>query len=327
MKNPTPTRRQFIKETLLAGAGALLATRAWAIPSNQTPGAKAVRFGIISDLHHQQFGDKDNQLPRLKAFLGAALKVSPDFIIQNGDFCNRPKAVPDLMAEWNRFPGPKYHVLGNHDMDLCDKAAIMKLWGLERPYYSFDQGGYHFIVLDRNFIHHDDGTFTDYATGNWYKSPGAQISFTDSAQLAWLRKDLAAAKTPVVVFMHQPVFVTDFFNDIGNAKEILAVFDEANYAATKTGTNSRVIAVFMGHDHDDRHGERNGVHYITINSATYAYQDGAFFYQDPLFAFVTLDPAGRLAIEGRSTTYRDGTPDSIKAVFPAKISNREFQMQ
>ncbi len=320
-------RRNFIRNTVVAGTGALLAPRVWAIPASRNQSAQVVRFGLISDLHHLQFGKDDNEVPRLKAFVDAALQTSPDFIIQNGDYCP-PKGVADILAEWNRFPGAKYHVLGNHDMDHCDKATIMKLWGMEQPYYSFDQGGYHFVVMDRNFIRQDDGTFVDYAKANWYHPPSTQISFSNPAQLAWLRKDLAGTNKPTVVFMHQPVFISDSFNEIGNAKDILAVFDEANYAATQGGSNGRVVAGFMGHDHDDRYGERNGVHYFMINSASYAYHDstGAHYYKDSLFAFVTLDPAGKLIIEGRSSTYRDGTSDATKAVIPAKISSHELPL-
>jgi hypothetical protein len=127
--------------------------------------------------------------------------------------------------------------------------------------------------------------------------------------------------------MHQPVFLSDFFTEIGNADEILKIFDEANFAANTARKPSRVAAVFMGHDHDDRYGERNGVHYFLINSATYSYcESGAHYYTDSLFAFVTLDPAGRLILEGRSSTYRSPTPDDVRSVFPAKISDHKIEI-
>ena len=318
-------RRQFVKGMGLAGAasgGALLTAGAWAIPPSSGQDARGVRFGIISDLHHRQW--KHGEEPRLKEFIDAAIQARPDFIIQCGDFC-RPAGSEGLMAEWNRFPGSKHHVLGNHDMDASDKAAIMQVWGMPSAYYSFDQGGFHFVVLDRNYLRNSDGSLTGYAKSNWSSLPSPQHSFTDAAQLDWLRKDLAGADKPVVVFMHQPVFLSDFFHELGNANEILAVFDHANYAAAKSSGNGRVSAVFMGHDHDDRYAERNGVHYFLLNSAAYAYcSSGAHFYSDSLFAFVTLDPAGKLTIEGRASTYRDNAPDEVRARFFAKISNRQL---
>ncbi|MEZ2440227.1 metallophosphoesterase [Chitinophaga sp. RCC_12] len=318
-------RRNFIKNLGLSGTGLLLASRTLSMPvSAPAAGNKLLRFGVISDLHHLQFGKSEES--RLKSFMDAVMKADPDFIIQCGDFC-RPAKSEGIMTEWNRFSGPKYHVLGNHDMDVCDKATIMKLWGMEKPYYSFDQGGYHFVVMDRNFLLKEDKTLEDYNNSNWGPLPSPLRSFTDAPQLAWLKHDLAAAEYPVIVFMHQPVFLSDFFQELGNADEILGIFDEANLTAKQQGKNSRVTAVFMGHDHDDRYGERNGVHYILLNSATYVYTDsGAHFYADSLYAFVTLDPSGWMRIEGRTTRYRDEVPEKIKAQFPTSISDHAIRL-
>jgi 3',5'-cyclic AMP phosphodiesterase CpdA len=318
-------RRRFIKTIAITTGTTLLTESTFAIPANPAAKKKKLRFGFITDLHHLQFNK--NEEVRMKGFMDAVVKENPDFIIQCGDFC-RPKNSDRIMDEWNRFKGPKYHVLGNHDMDVCDKETIMKLWEMPERYYSFDRDGFHFIVMDRNFLKKDDGTLIDYNTSNWGPMPSPKRSFTDSAQLDWLKEDLAKTQNPVVVFMHQPVFLSDFFTELGNADEILKIFDEANFNAEKKKTPGKIAAVFMGHDHDDRHGERNGVHYFIINSASYVYTDsGAHYYKDPLFAFITLDHAGKLTIEGRSTTYvKDTTPDAVRARFPTKISDHQVNI-
>ncbi|RPE09251.1 hypothetical protein EGT74_19825 [Chitinophaga lutea] len=310
-------RRNFLRQLGLSATGLLVGSRSWAIAPTTAP--RPLRIGVISDLHHMQFGK--NEVPRMTAFMDAVLKSSPDFIIQCGDFITQLKQTEGILEQWNRFSGPKYHVLGNHDMDFCDKKTMMQLLGMEQRYYSFDRGGYHFVVMDRNFLKRDDGTLADYASSNWGPLPAPQRSFSDAAQLAWLRDDLAAAKHPVIVFMHQPVFLSDYYDELGNADEILAIFDETNLRAREAGRNNEVTAVFMGHDHDDRHAERNGVHYFIINSASYLYSGKALYYADPLFAFITLHPAGRLTIEGKASTYRDPVPDKIRARYPVKISN------
>jgi len=317
-------RRHFIRNLGLLAGGAILGKRAFAIPMSQQVHANKTCFGIISDLHHLQFGQ--NEEARLKGFMDAVMDKSPEFIVQCGDFC-RPEKSEGIMAEWNRFKGPKYHVLGNHDMDVCSKETIMKLWGMEERYYSFDRDGFHYIVMDRNFLRKADGTLLDYDRSNWgpVASPGR--SFTDQAQLEWLKQDLAKAQDPVIVFMHQPVFLSDFFQEIGNADDILKIFDEANLNASKNGKAARVAAVFMGHDHDDRYGERNGVHYFILNSATYVYtNDQAYFYRDPLYAFVTLDPKGKMVVEGRTSVYRTPPPDSVIAQFPTRISDHTLPL-
>ncbi len=298
------------------------ADKIFAIPSSHYYIKKPLRIGFITDLHHLQFGQSEDM--RMKIFMDEVVKTSPDFIIQCGDFC-RPKGSENIMKEWNRFNGPKYHVLGNHDMDVCNKETIMKLWGMEKRYYSFDQNGFHFVIIDRNFLKQDDGNLVDYNTDNFGPAPSPKRNFSDKEQLEWLKQDLESAKYPVIVFMHQPVFITDFYNEIGNADEILQIFDDANFNATKNGSG-KVAAVFMGHDHDDRYGERNGVHYFIINSSTYVYADGQpFYFEEPLYAFINLDPKGTLSIEGKNTKYKNA-PDSIAAKFPTKISDHHLKI-
>jgi len=311
---------------MLSLAGTSVVPKVFAIPAvivDQQKGAE-IRFGIISDLHHLQFGNKEET--RIKAFMDMVMKAAPDFIIQCGDFC-RPQKSEGIMDEWHRFNGPKYHVLGNHDMDVCDKDTIMKLWGMPQSYYSFDEGGYHFVVMDRNFLKRPDGSLEGYAKSNWGPLPSPQRSFTDKTQLDWLEKDLKSTSKPIIVFMHQPVFLSDFYEEIGNASEILSIFDRVNMEATASSNRGKVAAVFMGHDHDDRYGERNGVHYFLLNSATYVYSNtGAHYYADPLFAMVTLDPSGMLKIEGRNSSFRDAVPEEVMQRFPTRISNHTISL-
>ncbi|MES1224990.1 MAG: metallophosphoesterase [Bacteroidota bacterium] len=318
-------RRKFVKTLGVMTATTFAGMKSFAIPAtNSTKNAKKTKFGLITDLHHLQFGQDEEA--RIKDFMDAVMNQNPDFIIQCGDFC-RPKGSDGIMAQWNRFKGPKYHVLGNHDMDVCSKEMIMQLWGMEKRYYSFDYNGYHYVIMDRNFLLNDNGTLDHYNNSNWSPLPSPKRSYTDKEQLDWLRKDLALAAHPVIVFMHQPVFVSDFFDELGNANEILELFDEANYNATKQNRSSKISAVFMGHDHDDRYGRRNGVHYFIINSSTYVYtSDGAHYYKDPLYAFITLDPGGVLSIEGKRTVYKQTPPKIVEERFPARISDYNVRL-
>ncbi|SEW44678.1 metallophosphoesterase family protein [Chitinophaga arvensicola] len=314
-------RRKFIRGAALAGGAFFLRQTSFAIPASPDKSAKPLRIGMISDLHHLQFGQDEEK--RITAFMDAVMIASPDFIIQCGDFC-RPEGSDGIMQQWNRFKGPKHHVLGNHDMDVCSKQKIMQLWGMRAPYYSFDLHGFHFVIMDRNYFKKEDGSLADYDTGNWGNTATTR-SFTDAAQLEWLKADLAATAYPVIVFMHQPVFISDFFQEIGNAPEILSIFDEVNLQAAEQGKSNRVAAVFMGHDHVDRYGERNGVHYFILNSASYAYRGKAWFYKDCLYSFLTLDPAGKLSIAGTESSFVTTPPDHIRALFPTKISSRELR--
>jgi hypothetical protein len=325
-------RREFVRmcaaTAIASGAGRALSFAAGPTTGPTTgptaaQAAKPIRVGFITDLHHALFG-KD-QAFRLKAFIDHALATPTDFILQGGDFCY-PTGCPAILAEWNRYPGDKFHVLGNHDMDKCDKATIMKLWGMPAPYYSFDRGGFHFVVLDRNNFRKDNAIVA-YNKGNWgYRKTPADLNCCDEAQLTWLADDLKKTDKPTVVWAHQPLIATDNPGDIGNGNEILDLFDAANFAAVQATGRPKVVAAFFGHDHNDLYGERNGVHYVLLNSASYAYTSaGASFYQDSLFAFVTFDPAGKITIEGTRSTYGPkGAPDKVRMRIPPRISDRSL---
>ncbi|SEJ00847.1 3',5'-cyclic AMP phosphodiesterase CpdA [Dyadobacter sp. SG02] len=317
-------RRDFFKNLGVAAGSVAIYQNSYSIPATGAGRAQKIRFGMITDLHHLQFGQEE--VRRLGGFMDDVVKTNPDFIIQCGDFCRHTRSE-GIMAQWNRFKGPKYHVLGNHDMDYCSKETIMEFWGMPKRYYSFDQGGFHFVIMDRNFLKEDDGRLTHYDTSNWGKLPSPKRSFTDQEQLDWLRTDLLQARFPVVVFMHQPVYLTDFYDEIGNADEILKIFDEVNFKASQSGSAAKVVTVFMGHDHDDRYGQRNGVHYFIVNSATYVYtKGGAYYYKDPLYAFVTLDTTGKMTLEGRSTIYAPAAAENVTSRFPTRISDHEVRL-
>lgn len=99
---------------------------------------------------------------------------------------------------------PWYNVVGNHDInfdarnDRDSNASYESIYG--PPYYSFDYGPVHFLVLDDV---HWRGVVTDpddYVGGNYIGGLGAD-------QLTFLRKDLASIPEDqmVVLFMHIPL--------------------------------------------------------------------------------------------------------------------------
>jgi predicted phosphodiesterase len=313
-------RREFIQSAAVAGLALSTRSLAFAAEPATQPSA-AVRIGVITDLHHQLF--KKDQRFRLKAFIDQAIANKPDFILQCGDFCY-PAGVDEIMAIWNRFPGDKYHVLGNHDMDKCDKPTIMKLWGMPAPYYSFDHGSFHFVVLDRNNFRKDDKTIVPYGHGNWGKAKELDLNCMDEPQMVWFKDDLSKTDKPTIVFMHQPIVATESSLEEGNAKELLTAIEAANLASQEKTGRPRVIAAFLGHDHNDIYGERNGTHYVLLNSASYAYTSfGASFYKDSLYSFITFDPSGKITIEGTSTTYESAaTPPAVRARIQPRISSR-----
>jgi hypothetical protein len=247
-------------------------------------------------------------MERLGVFLDAMVRENVDFIIQLGDFNYATKESRECLDLWESFDGPRYHVLGNHDMDFKTKEEVLELWSMPARFYSFDAGGYHFVVLDRNNLN-TDGEFESYSKGNYYVDR-VRRGWADPAQLEWLREDLTRTKKPSVVFVHQGLGMDPVENpDKDPRGQIQAVFEAANRQAGQSG----VIACFCGHHHIDRHNLRNGVHYIWINSASYYWVGDEYGrmapYRDSLFATVTLRTSGSIDLQGRRSDWEAPSPE------------------
>jgi 3',5'-cyclic AMP phosphodiesterase CpdA len=259
--------------------------------------ASHVTFGLFTDLHAH---DRDSPLDgkwmthteeRLTAFTESMNARAIDFIVQLGDFINGwlvlgtdpgdPERIPAILAWadalYGAFDGPRYHVLGNHDLFNLDKAELRSILGLDSTYYSFDAGPFHFVTLDVQYA--EDGA--DLA--NTFSGVGG---FVPDAELAWLRQDLAANRDrPTVVFVHQMLdaFVEEWGRPlVANQPDVQRALEEAG----------NVIAVLQGHDHDYHHELVGGIHYMTFE---------ALVDQDspPSWAIITLDPVARtITIDG-----------------------------
>jgi 3',5'-cyclic AMP phosphodiesterase CpdA len=271
-----------------------------------------VRFAMIADVHH-------NRMPgarqRLEAFLAEAKRHSPDFLIQLGDFCDGYTRSPDaeqkaFLKTWHQFPGAKYNVLGNHEMDRCTKPEAMEFLEMPKRYYSFDQRGIHFIVLDcMNLM--EEGKIVSYDNGSYFKHSAGEINLVDPEQLEWLTGDLKKAKGPVVVFTHPCINSFWVAGAEATRANVLDILSDAN----RQSGWQKVVACFSGHHHVDHHSERDGVNYLLVNSASYYWVGKEYGslakYRDPLFAFVSIEPSGSLAIEGKASSFEPPTPADI----------------
>jgi len=298
-------RRKFIQALSIAGIGSSIAN-SFAFDALPGSSRKTTTIGWITDVHHGYCKDAGT---RLETFINTAIDRNPHFIIQGGDFCHPSNEARPFIETWKRFKGQRYHVLGNHDMDKGSKKQIMDLWEMEKNYYSFDQGDFHFVVMDCNHIF-SNGKYLDFANSNYYIN-AALRDLVDPEQIEWLRSDLQQSKKPCIIISHQSFDEVWTGNTVPNRLMVRKVIDEIN-AAEKT---PKVIACFCGHHHLDHHMVLNKVHYFHINSASYYYVGDGFgsdggqaVYADPLFCFVTLDPRGEITIEGRRSHFLTPSP-------------------
>jgi len=116
-----------------------------------------------------------------------------------------------------------------------------------RSFYSFDSKGFHFVVLDANY--RGDGAEYDHGNFDWTDANIPQ------QQLTWLSKDLARARGPVIVFVHQ-FLAGAGSHRIKNAEEVRSILE----------SSGKVAAVFQGHKHDGDYSEIESIHYYTLKA-------------------------------------------------------------
>ena len=296
--------------------------------------AKKLNFGIVTDVHKDLMPDADD---RLEKFINEANNRKVDFIIQMGDFCMAEPKNKEFLDRWESFRGDKYHVLGNHDMDKNSKKEMLDFWGMPKTHYSYDFNGFHFIILDANFLY-EDGKFIDYEQANFYVDDQLR-TFIDREQIEWFKADLAKTTLPTIVFSHQSLWHYQW--GVKNRLDLQKILEEHKH---------KVICCLNGHNHIDYHHHQNGIDYIDINSMSYQWMPDKFrsnerfskelydqykllphiaSYKDPLFAFASIDPKGVFSLEGVQSEwtypspYDLGMPKGFEGqVSSAELSNR-----
>ncbi len=299
-------------------------------PPSTTKDFTTLRFGMVADVHKDLIPDANK---RLEKFISEAIKREVDFLIQLGDFCMSDHNNREFLAIWETFKGPKYHVLGNHDMDRNSKSEILDFWGASDTYYSFDFQGFHFIVLDANFLY-QDGRFIDYEKANFYVNDNYR-TFVDDQQIAWFKADLEGTKLPTIVFSHQSLWHYQW--GVKNRLTLQKIME---------AHTDKIICCMNGHNHIDFHHQQNGIDYVEINSMSYQWMEDKYQstkhypqqfyeqykmlpniapYKDPLYAFATLGPLGSLSIEGVRSEWVAPSPYDLgmpKRVYGSEYSAR-----
>ncbi|MFB7915683.1 discoidin domain-containing protein [Streptomyces sp. NPDC056061] len=166
--------------------------------------------------------DSDCAHPRTAAL---AQQINPKFYLTMGDNQYDDARIADYRAyydkTWGAFKNKTHPVPGNHETyDPAGSLAGYKAYfgAIAYPqgktYYSFDEGNWHFIALDSN-------------------------SLDKSAQIDWLKADLAANdKACIAAFWHHPLYSS---GGHGN--------DPVSRPVWKLLYGAKADLVLNGHDH------------------------------------------------------------------------------
>ncbi|MBQ2820568.1 MAG: metallophosphoesterase [Thermoguttaceae bacterium] len=327
MKNSRPMdRRHFLTAGAASTLAVSLAPSLQAEVSSTNSAKNTVKFSLFADIHHAPGSFFSNAPKRLTQIQERAIREKCDFIIHCGDFCHNPKKETGFVKQFNDFQIPGYHVLGNHDFDGCSDEETFKAYRLQKNYYFFDRNGFRFVALDANYFRNEDGTFTHYSNGNYFKYRGNAISVIPPEQVAWLAETLENSPYPCVLFSHQSVEREG--KSIKNWEEIRNLIDSVN--ARHPG---RIRMCVNGHHHRDFIRILNQVIYFDLNSTThewlskrhdlfpkeitekYPMANHTVIFEDPVHAIVTMDSEGLIKIEGmKSQMFLGITPEKAGCV-------------
>jgi hypothetical protein len=196
-----------------------------------------------------------NSSPASKDVVDGVETVAPLFHLLNGDLCYANLDV-DRVRTWNNFFTnnsrsarfrPWMPAAGNHEIEKGNGplgfGAFQTYFGLPATdsdpelaglWYSFTVGSVHVVVLQNDEVCLQDGG-DNYVRG-----------YSGGRQLAWLERDLAAARSSrqvdwIVVCMHQVMISSADFNgaDLGIRQAYGPLFDRFG-----------VDLVVCGHEHD-----------------------------------------------------------------------------
>jgi alkaline phosphatase len=251
------TRRAFVQRGALVLAGSALAGASGLAAADTAGSRPKVRIGLVADLHYADKPPAVNRYYRetLRKLAEAARRFEEertDLAVELGDVIDSADSlevekgyVRRIAKEFAALRGQQHFVLGNHCAYSLTKPEFLEIAGQERSYYSFDLGGYHFVVLDACF--RKDGQPYGRRNFEWTDSS------IPAAELEWLRSDLKQTRNKSILFVHQRLDATPPYG-VQNAPEIRKVLEESG----------KVAAVLQGHEHKGDYKEIAGVHYVTL---------------------------------------------------------------
>jgi 3',5'-cyclic AMP phosphodiesterase CpdA len=313
MKPNSINRREFLTVAGLAALGGAAACSGQASPTYQPvvkatpsgPRKRLLRLAHLTDFHVEPDGPGAEGMARALRH-AQSQPDRPDFILNTGD------CVMDSLGEsknstneqWDTFNRvlkaelklPIFHAIGNHDVwgwgwnspdikadPLYGKAMALQQLGLKQRYYSFDRGGWHFIVLDST---HKPNEASKYP----------YIGKLDDEQFDWLVKDVEAtpASTPVCLASHIPIVsACEYFDgeneESGNWVIPAAwVHIDARRLRQFFLQHPNLRLCLSGHTHQHERVDYLNVTYFTNGAVCGSWWKGAYLDFPPAYVLVDL---------------------------------------
>lgn len=245
------------RRAALVGSALILASAGRPSLFAQEPPQRQLRFGVVTDLHYadkpaagsRHYRQTLNKLAEATTQFQAA---EVDFVAELGDLIDAADSVEleqrylsTVNKAFAAISPERHYVLGNHCVDTLTKQEFLAGVERERSYYSFDRGGFHFVVLDACF--RQDGQPYQRRNFHW---TDANIPPTE---LDWLRDDLQQTPLQTIVLAHQRLDVSNS-HGVKNAAAVRQTLEASR----------KVLAVLQGHSHHNDLKQIGGIHYCTL---------------------------------------------------------------
>jgi Icc protein len=256
-----------------------------------------LRIAHLTDVHlKNDFGAPAKYVKCLHHVQRQSPKV--DLILNGGDvvFDMNKENLSTIDEQWKLTHKiikaecnlPVKYCLGNHDIWWNENSKNHTFYGkeysmnqlqLSKPYYSFQQGGWKFIVLDSVHLDIDQ---------TWY------IGKLGDEQFAWLKKELETTdpKTPVVIMSHIPILTATLMieDDIVNKWTMLGgdMHTDTSKIIKLFYQHPNVKLCLSGHIHMRDKVEYNNVTYICNGAVSGAWWKGNRRETAPGYGLVDL---------------------------------------
>jgi 3',5'-cyclic AMP phosphodiesterase CpdA len=259
---------------------------------------------FMTDIHWQQRHGAPQALAKALASLGD-LDPAPELIVNGGDLVHNVKgmtpeaghrAADRFLSLWQQHTDlPTHHALGNHDPLGWENPEVSPdeplfgwdLWreklGRDRLYYSFDHGGWHFVVLHNIAL----------------TERGDYIGEFDDEQMRWLKRDLArAGDRPTMLFGHMPPVSAIEFLDGGAEVEdgdwslSITRMTRNPQSLMQAIEGSRAQAFWSGHIHRRDRIDALGLSMICAGAISGAWWGGANGPTQEGYAVIDCHPDG-----------------------------------
>jgi len=299
---------------------ALVVAFSFACTSSKPPaeggGAAAVRFGLATDSHYADTEARGSRpyresLDKMRAAVAKLSGERLDFLVELGDFKDQDEPsdgtrtlgyLQAIESVFSEFRGPRYHVLGNHDLDSISKDQFLGVVTntnvpKDRSYYDFAAKGVRFFVLDAAFK--SDGAPYDRGNFEWADAN------VPADELDWLAKALAASPDPAVVFVHQQLDGEGAYF-VKNAASVRKILEDSG----------RVLAVFQSHRHEGMFHYINGIPYYTLKGMI----EGSG-PENTAYAAVEIDARRNVRVQGF------GKADSLALLAPETAAEHDVRMK